>query len=609
MKRTDISLKVMLAGRRGSTTVLALMVSLFLTLLITSTMLLTVADIDVVRDHVRNRRSFQAADSGVDHGKVVLATALSQFSLSPATDPDDVTAYADDAESGSTTGNTDISLLVDTAGEDAGGYLGQLLERESVKTTNVLQDWSSGLNVQYQVAYNITPTAVDRPDPDDISKAHTFHYDYEIRSRGQAYIHAQHNKATRQEQGNFDVKVYRPSFATYAYFTDKMKNQFGDQLVFYDGEVFDGPVHVNSEPPIGRAGFYGTPVFNGHFSAVQDFYEDSWLGGNADPVFNGGVEWDVEAIELPPNGWSQFKAAVGDLDNVDNPTALTNAEVRDLLDLPVGTDPIDQGVYFSGAYNSGGTLNGGILVNGDADIRLKQNGTAQVIMITMTPNDGGYFDDDTVQTWEIQDDLATGVTKVYLDGNLQSTFTGNLNGMIHVEGNVTSLTGKNDGNTADIQRDHQLTLSVINDIHISDHITYEVDPTLDSSVDNVFGIFSAGGNIYLDKEAPADLQLHATVMAASSGHGVGAEDIVIGGAYDYNYPNKGDWDLLGGLIENQNQTTGVRYSDGHATGYKWDFTYDERFSAGVAPPYFPYVTRFLIEMKGIDAENWGRTYY
>ena len=42
-----------ISSRQGSTTVLALMVSLFLTLLVTSTMMLTMADISAIRDHVR----------------------------------------------------------------------------------------------------------------------------------------------------------------------------------------------------------------------------------------------------------------------------------------------------------------------------------------------------------------------------------------------------------------------------------------------------------------------------------------------------------------------------------------------------------------------------
>ena len=82
-----------------------------------------------------------------------------------------------------------------------------------------------------------------------------------------------------------------------------------------------------------------------------------------------------------------------------------------------------------------------------------------------------------------------------------------------------------------------------------------------------------------------------------------------GTSYDYNYPNKGNWNLLGGLIENKNQTTGVFYSDGTMTGYKWNFAYDQRFLAGTAPPYFPYVTKFTVSMLGVQHTKWGRKYY
>ena len=98
-------------------------------------------------------------------------------------------------------------------------------------------------------------------------------------------------------------------------------------------------------------------------------------------------------------------------------------------------------------------------------------------------------------------------------------------------------------------------------------------------------------------------------MASGTGKGIGAEGITTGGGYDYSYPNKGSWNLLGGLIENVNQTTGVFYTNGHVTGYTWDFTYDERFLDGHAPPFFPYVTRFVVTMLGVSPENWGRKYY
>ena len=170
---------------------------------------------------------------------------------------------------------------------------------------------------------------------------------------------------------------------------------------------------------------------------------------------------------------------------------------------------------------------------------------------------------------------------------------------------------KGDGTLAggDIQQDYGLTLSATGNVEIMDHLTYSDDPTSNPDADNIFGVFSSNGNIYLDEDAPNDLTLHATVMAASDDHGVGAEGITAGGWYNYNYPDKGNWNLLGGLIENKNQTTGVFYSNGHSTGYTWNFDYDERFAQGAAPPYFPYVTKFIIEMQNLQASNWGRRYY
>jgi hypothetical protein len=49
-------------------------------------------------------------------------------------------------------------------------------------------------------------------------------------------------------------------------------------------------------------------------------------------------------------------------------------------------------------------------------------------------------------------------------------------------------------------------------------------------------------------------------------------------------------------------------SNGHQTGYTWNFTYDDRFVAGHAPPYFPYVTKFLMQVQNIEATAWGRKY-
>jgi Tfp pilus assembly protein PilX len=592
----------------GSTMVLALMVTLLLMIIVVAAVTLSMADSEMVQDYARNKKSFQAADSGVAHSEVRLAHALSSWSIPPSTSPEEVDAYATDAESGVTDGNRDISLLETTA-----LHLNDVLpdgEARGVETTFGSTEYESGgVYVSYSAGINITPTGVTYPAADDISHQHTFHYMYTIDSRGEAAQNAQHHKATREQRGSFDVEVKRPSFATYGYFTNSMKNQFDDQLVFFDGEVYDGPTHVNSAPPNGRAGFYGSPVFNGPFTAVQDRYEDSWLGGNANPQFNDSATWGVDEIPTPENGWSQLRAAVGDYSHVEDPSLPSNTELRSLLGLPAGAGAVDPGVYFSSNYNHGNQLLGGLFINGDVDsIQLDASGSNQIISVTLTPTTG-QFSNGNARTWVFTTN-PNGNTSVTLDGVAAGSFTGPLNGMIHVEGNINGLGGDGNVASADVESDMGLTVSATGAIYINDHITYETDPRTNADAKNILGIFSSGSNIYLAQEAPSNLQLHATVMAVGADCGVGAEGLISGAhAYNYNYPDKGNWNLLGGLIEDKNQTTGVYYNNGHRTGYRWNFDYDERFNHGVAPPFFPYVTRFIIEMKNKEAQSWGRKYY
>jgi hypothetical protein len=55
--------------RRGSAAVLALMVSLLLIILLLATMTLTITDIEQTEDYARNKKTLQASDSGIEHGK------------------------------------------------------------------------------------------------------------------------------------------------------------------------------------------------------------------------------------------------------------------------------------------------------------------------------------------------------------------------------------------------------------------------------------------------------------------------------------------------------------------------------------------------------------
>src|SRR5438477_11599710 len=92
-------------ARRGSATVLALLVSPLVMVLVSGTVALTMVDSETTQDYARNRTSFEAADSGVQHGRKVLSTALQSWDLPVATTLDDVANYTSDANSGTTTNN------------------------------------------------------------------------------------------------------------------------------------------------------------------------------------------------------------------------------------------------------------------------------------------------------------------------------------------------------------------------------------------------------------------------------------------------------------------------------------------------------------------------
>ena len=590
--------------RRGSTSILAIMVSLLLTILFTATLSLTMVDAEMVHDHTRNKKAFQAADSGLVHSRRVLADALSAWKLPSATTPADVEVYATDAESGNPSGNQDISLIMDT-----GQNIDDVMPRNTITTSVTLNAPDTGVaepTVGYDTSVNIWPTDVERPVAGDGSLRHVFHYDWSVSSEGQADLSNQHNQATRLENGNFEIDVKRPNFATYGYFTQTMENQFDDQLWFFDGEVYDGPVHVNAGPGDGKVAFYGEPEFNGAFTAVQGSYEESILAGGANPQFNEGATWGVDAIELPENSWSQMRASIGDYANIDNQTAPNLTDMIAKLGLEGLPTLIDKGCYFAPNYNEGDSLLGGIFVNGDADkVEFSVEGSLQVIEVDMIGT--GPMAGSNV--WKFKEDNSLGTTEVWNNGTLVGSYGQSLNGMIHVNGKIANLKGDGSSTSPDIQAASEITVSSSGDIFIGGHITYQEDPAVNPDADNILGIFSSNGNIMLRKDGPNNLQINATMMAASDNHGLGAQDITIGNNYDYNYPNKGKLNLTGGLIENRDQTTGVYYSNGHKTGYEWNFTYDDRFLAGKAPPYFPYVTKFIMEMHGVNAEGWGRKYY
>jgi hypothetical protein len=599
------------ARRRGSVTVLALMVSLLIMVMITATMTMTIANNNMMGDYARNKRTIQAADSGLQEGRITLAEALSTWNMPTFVQPTDVDAYTSDANSRDRTGNRDISLLV-AAGVNVNEILPRGSDNPNINFPGGMQS-DGGEDVNYNGSVDIYPTGVDLPPSNDITYKHVFHYNYDLTSEGYADIGGQHNQATRVQHGHFDVEVLRPSFSTYGYFTNHMKDALGSQLWFYDGEQYDGPTFVNSTTD--KVAFYGRAHFKGDFSAVQgnpgDNYQTSGaiLAGAANPDFQAGQHWGANHIDTPTNGWSQSFAALGDYADATNPTPPTNSQLRNLLGLTPGSSAPPDGVYYAKgggsdtSPNSGAQL-GGIYIQGSPDsVQFGVSGSAQTVTIKMGAN-----------TWVIADSKSTNTMTAQLNSTTPKSYAKNMNGVIQVSGSVQSLVGTGGLGTADIQSDEQMTLSANGDIHMDDHLTYQSDPATYPDAKNVLGIFSSGGNVMIGNKAlgitpPNNLTINATVMAVGNNKGVGTDGLVVSGNYNKAYGNKGKWNLTGGLIENTDQTTGVEYSDGTQAGYTWNFTYDQRFKNGVAPPYFPYVTKFTADMQNLTDDSIGRKYY
>src|SRR5690606_26817167 len=153
----------------------------------------------------------------------------------------------------------------------------------------------------------------------------------------------------------------------------------------------------------------------------------------------------------------------------------------------------------------------------------------------------------------------------------------------------------------------QITVAADDDIRITGDLKYEVPPCTgvpvrngDGSVTpatcdqldalNVLGVYTQDGDIEFGNyhsndsyNAPHNVTVHGVLMT-SSGR-VQVEN------YDSGSP-RGAVNLMGGIIENYYGAFGTfsASTGNQSSGYDRKFTYDQRMSMGIEPPYFPTVT-------------------
>jgi hypothetical protein len=533
-----------------------------------------------------------AAEGAQEYARILLDSALQNFSVPAHLQSGDIDQYAADALSGSRTGDRDIGVLVDFC-----PAFEQFMPRGEmgVLSGEIGQGQSK---TKFELAFDFWPTGVDEPEPSDPTGAYVFHYDYEITSKGDMPSGTITAEQVTQLTGSLEVTVFHPSFSFYDFFTVVMKTPAGQQIYFANNEVLDGPVYVGSKPGFAGNDAGGGPTFT-------DQFQTTWASWDtAEKIYNPVVKWNeeypalwgVDEIPVPGNSFSQSRAAMGDYADVSDTTKpVTHAERRENLGLTPGTSAPPAGVYYAkgdGVDNIGNDTNellGGIYIYGDVqNMDLAAVGSTQVIRIQQ----GG-------QWTEIVIDNAAGTMTVTEPGDPPRVFNDVPNGVIHVEGTLDNL-GRASGASAAIEENSMMTISAQNSIYVDNHLNYEVDPTVDPDARNVLGLVAGSGNVLVTDNAPSNLRLDATIFATAAGKGFGVEN------YKYK-PASGALNLFGGVIMDSYQAIGTFSSTGPKSGYYKNFHYDRRFLEGsFAPPFFPTVQTYVGRLRSLNRTDWGQ---
>ncbi|RTR30249.1 hypothetical protein [Deinococcus radiophilus] len=97
---------------------------------------------------------------------------------------------------------------------------------------------------------------------------------------------------------------------------------------------------------------------------------------------------------------------------------------------------------------------------------------------------------------------------------------------------------------------------------------------------NMLGIYSQAGDLTISGNAPADLKIHAALMSSEGEVRVNNYDKI---------PQRGSVHMRGALIENWYGPFGTfnPQTRENQSGYGRNFSYDNRYREGLAPPYWP----------------------
>ena len=413
-------------------------------------------------------------------------------------------------------------------------------------------------------------------------------------------------------QGEYRFTVGRGSFSKYALFTNvhAMSNSSGDEVWFTERTLFDGPVHTNQ--------FFR-------------YYRNSWFGGrvtsagcqNPLQASCSGNNFNRQGAEFFDEGFIDYDDMVP---NMENPSYSNSrgthapelAEVdwrASFVPLPVNNQDQSQAA-----------LDGGLHIDGD--VHTLQLWAANADGDPLTPDgSGGYTTAATHQYISVRrTGSSTTMTYRYDSSGLLQRRTGSgnwvtertdFNGVIFVAGDINRFRGpervpsystSNNNAPPALASFAQITVAADDDIRITRDIKYERPPCAgvpvrnsdgtvtpancdDLDAQNVLGVFTQDGDIMIgnatgsnSQNAPMNVAIHGVLMTSEGT--VEVENFRSGSG-------RGSVNLIGGIIEHFYGAFGQFNSDTGAqvSGYDRRFTYDQRMSLGVEPPYFPTVTQ------------------
>lgn len=437
-------------------------------------------------------------------------------------------------------------------------------------------------------------------------------------------------KRTIATQGEYRFTLGRTSFSRYALFTHIHTNAAGNNVVFTDSTLFNGPVHTNGHFIFAS----GNPYFASYITSAG-------CTDNASLPAPGGCPRQVPGAYTSTSR-TTFRPA--NTFPTDIQTACATSDV---------CPEFQKGYDLKATYMAMPTTNaslrlaattGGIYMPGDAQVHLwtggtnaaTSNGGAEYQYIATCPTNATSRSSAGCITYRVKDgQIQTYVGPLAMTSAAAWSAATPFNGVIHSDGNITRLAGParttatNPASSAPaVHRNSNITVSSTNNVRITTDLRYENQPCSGSlgrnssgaiqnpdcsntEAKNVLGVYSQNGSVLIGTSyntstcttrsfscavvnpldhAPNNVTINGVLMSATREVAVERHDIG---------PDRGQVNVLGGMIQYYYGAVGT--VSGH--GFGRSITYDARMLTGLSPSAFP--NTYTDEVKSVFTYAFG----